>query len=77
MFFKAARRIGVAIGEQILDLSAVADFYPEQVRHALRAETLNSLMELGHEAWDIVRSVTKELLLVGSPLHQSEDLQKR
>jgi fumarylacetoacetase len=71
------RRIGVAIGEQILDLSAVASFYPEYVQEALRAELLNPLMGLGYEAWREVRKVTRELLLVGSPLDQNKELQKR
>lgn len=75
--FKAIHRIGVAIGEQILDLSAVASFYPEHVQEAIRAELLNPLMNLGHEAWDVVRSVTRSLLLVGSPLEKNQDLQKR
>lgn len=77
MFLKATRRIGIAIGEKILDLSAVARFYPENVQQALSAELLNPLMELGHEAWDVVRSVTRNLLSVGSPLDQSKDMQKR
>lgn len=75
--FKAARRIGVAIGEQILDLGAVASFYPEHVQDALKAEILNPLMGLGYEAWDVVRSVTRDLLLVGSPLDKNKELQKR
>lgn len=74
--FKAIHRIGVAIGEQILDLSAVASFYPEHVQEALRAELLNPLMNLGHEAWDVVRTVTRNLLLVGSLLDNNQDLQK-
>jgi hypothetical protein len=75
-FLKVNRRIGVAIGEQILDLSTVADFYPEHVRDALKADVLNPLMALGFEAWNEVRSVTRNLLLVGSTLHQNLDLQK-
>lgn len=77
LFLKATRRIGVAIGGKILDLSAVATFYPDNVQQALRAELLNPLMELGHEAWDVVRSVTRNLLLVGSPLDKSKDLQEK
>lgn len=74
---KAVRRIGVAIGEQILDLSAVAGFYPEHVREALRADLLNPLMSLGHEAWNVVREVTRDLLLVGSALDKDKNLQKK
>lgn len=76
-FLKATQRIGVAIGEQILDLSAVATFYPEHVREALKADVLNPLMALGFDAWKEVRSVTKNLLSVNSVLHQNNELQKR
>jgi len=72
----AAKRIGCAIGDKILDLSAVASFYPEHVQDSLRAELLNPLMKLGHEAWKEVREITRELLLVGSLLDQNIDLQK-
>lgn len=74
--FKANRRVGVAIGEQILDLSAVANFYPEYVQNALRANVLNPLMELGYDAWNDVRTVTRDLLLAGSSLDKNEELKK-
>lgn len=77
MLLKATRRIGVAIGERILELSAVASFYPEHVQAALRSELLNPLMSLGHEAWDVVRTVTRDLLLVGSALDNDKHLQKK
>lgn len=32
---------------------------------------------MGHEAWDVVRTTTRNLLLVGSPLDQDKDLQKK
>jgi hypothetical protein len=58
-------------------LSAVANFYPENVQKALRAELLNDLMGLGYEAWGVVRKVTRELLLVGSALDDDKELQER
>ena len=61
----------------ILDLSTVANFYPETVREALCAELLNPLMALGFEAWNVVRTVTRDLLLSGSVLDTNKDLQKR
>lgn len=76
-YFKANRRIGVAIGEQILDLSTVASFYPEHVRDALKSDVLNQLMALGYEAWGQVREITKDLLSVESELARNEDMQKR
>lgn len=75
--FKANRRVGVAIGEQILDLSAVANFYPEYVQNALRANVLNPLMELGYDAWNDVRTVTRDLLLIGSSLDKNEELKRK
>ncbi|KAL7049497.1 hypothetical protein ACKWTF_003727 [Chironomus riparius] len=73
----ANRRVGVAIGEQILDLSAVANFYPEYVQNALRANVLNPLMALGYDAWNDVRTITRDLLLAGSSLDKNEELKKR
>ncbi|XP_052892176.1 fumarylacetoacetase [Anopheles moucheti] len=70
-------RVGVAIGEKILDLSAVVSFYPENVRNALQATVLNDLMSLGCDAWAEVRRITKELLLDGSALHKDAALQAR
>jgi fumarylacetoacetase len=41
-----APRAGVAIGEHILDLAAIADMLPEVVRAAVRATSLNALFAL-------------------------------
>jgi hypothetical protein len=60
-----------------LDLSAVASFYPDNIQEALRAEVLNPLMGLGHEAWSVVRETTRMLLLVGSILDRDKEMQKR
>jgi len=75
--FKAVKRIGVAVGEQILDLGELASFYPENVRNALRADSLNPLMELGYEAWGVVRTITRNLLLTGSVLDGDKNLQAK
>lgn len=72
--FQPKKRIGVAIGDCILDLSAVAQLYPQNVQSALRAEALNDLMALGYDAWKTVRAVTTSLLQVNSPLHQESTL---
>ncbi|XP_035784808.1 fumarylacetoacetase-like [Anopheles albimanus] len=74
---KPTARIGVAIGDQILDLSAVALFYPENVRAALGATVLNDLMALGCDAWKEVRRITRDLLLEGSALHKDAALQAK
>lgn len=61
----------------ILDLSTVANFYPETVRDALCADLLNPLMALGFEAWNVVRTVTRDLLVSGSVLETNQELQKK
>ncbi|XP_013103566.1 fumarylacetoacetase [Stomoxys calcitrans] len=71
------KRLGIAIGESVLDLSVVAAFYPPEVQDALNSETLNKLMGLGYTAWNVVRSRTRELLLKNSALEQNAPLAKR
>lgn len=68
-------RIGVAIGEHVLDLGAVKNFYPAKYHAALTSNVLNTLMSLGYEAWHEVRQITKNLLLEGSELHANKTLQ--
>ncbi|XP_055624864.1 fumarylacetoacetase [Toxorhynchites rutilus septentrionalis] len=70
-------RIGVAIGEFILDLTTVHSFYPAKYHDVLTADVLNPLMSLGHEAWDEVRNITKNILLEGSELHLDELLKDK
>ncbi|XP_053952875.1 fumarylacetoacetase [Anastrepha ludens] len=65
------KRIGVAIGQHVLDLAGVAQFYPPNVQDALNSESLNLLMSLGHSAWNAVRTRTRELLLKGSVLEEN------
>ncbi|XP_016978778.1 fumarylacetoacetase [Drosophila rhopaloa] len=67
-------RLCVAIGEHVLDLKAVSQLYPPQVQKSLQAETLNELMGLDFEAWDVVRTQTQKLLAQGSELDQNVDL---
>jgi len=57
-------RIGVAIGDQILDLSAAATarLVPATLQAACHQPTLNTLMTLGAPAWRELRSCLSELL---------------
>ncbi|EDW39455.1 GL16789 [Drosophila persimilis] len=71
-----AHRLCVAIGKHVLDLKAVSQLYPPTVQASLQAETLNALMGLGHEAWDVVRTQTQKLLQKGSELDQNVDLKE-
>jgi len=57
------RRIGVAIGDQILDLSAVAARgLIDEPSQMLRAESLNEFLASGRSEWDRVRARITELL---------------
>ncbi|XP_055707762.1 fumarylacetoacetase [Phlebotomus papatasi] len=67
-------RIGVAIGEQILDLFAVAHLYDVPYQNALRASNLNPLMGLGYDAWASVRARTIQLLARNSELDNNGSL---
>ncbi len=60
----ATPRIGVAIGDQILDLSAAAaqDLLPATVSAACGQPTLNPLMAAGPAAWAALRARLSELL---------------
>jgi fumarylacetoacetase len=57
-------RPGVAIGDQILDLSAAgsAGLLPTELIEACRQPTLNALMALGPAAWSALRQRLSELL---------------
>ncbi|HZE42804.1 MAG TPA: fumarylacetoacetase [Steroidobacteraceae bacterium] len=66
-------RGGVAIGDQILDLAAVADanLFPGDARPGIRAgslASLNSLMQLGPPVWGALRRALFEALAQGSAL---------
>ncbi|HUD30646.1 MAG TPA: fumarylacetoacetase [Novosphingobium sp.] len=43
---RETRRVGAAIGDSILDLAAIAEFLPLEVREALGGTTLNALLAL-------------------------------
>ncbi len=63
------RRIGVAIGDRILDLhaAATASLLPENVTAACQQPTLNALMATGSAAWSGLRARLSELLGGDSP----------
>jgi fumarylacetoacetase len=68
-------RIGVAIGDQILDIAAVADLLDGAAGHAAAAcgvPHLNDLMGLGPKFWEALRSGLSQLLSTGKA-----DLQSR
>jgi len=55
-------RIGVAIGEHILDLSRVAHLFSPALAEALSQDALNALMGLGRAAWTEARQTIQQLL---------------
>jgi fumarylacetoacetase len=64
-------RIGVAIGNRVLDLSAAAedgllDALPPEVLHAVRGATLNGVLALGTRAVGVVRHAVHRLLRADS-----------
>ena len=71
---RASRRVGVAIGDQILDLAAAVDggllnSLPDSLQQAVRAPSLNALMALGPAEGSRLRQRIVELLAAapGSP----------
>jgi fumarylacetoacetase len=57
-----ARRVGVAIGDHVLDLAPVAAVEGLDGAQVFQARSLNELMGLGRPAWSAVRSWLHELL---------------
>ena len=67
----AEPRIGVAIGDEVLDLAAAAEReflagLGDAIHQACRADALNPLMALGAEAWSALRSRLSTMLSAGS-----------
>ncbi|XP_075063591.1 fumarylacetoacetase [Mixophyes fleayi] len=75
-------RIGVAIGNQILDLSAIRHLFNGPFLSAnqdvFNEPTLNNFMALGHNAWREVRQVLQRLLAASEPtLRDNKELRAR
>ncbi|CAF0754411.1 unnamed protein product [Brachionus calyciflorus] len=68
----ANHRIGVAIGDFVLDLSKVAHLFDGPLmknnQHVLQQTTLNQFMSLGHLVWKEARLRLKELLSEDCPI---------
>ncbi|XP_006033508.1 fumarylacetoacetase isoform X2 [Alligator sinensis] len=79
---KPRHRIGVAIGDQILDLSAVKHLFTGPVlskhHNVFDQPTLNDFMGLGREAWKEARVFLQKLLSAREPvLRDDSELRKR
>ncbi|XP_032088534.1 fumarylacetoacetase [Thamnophis elegans] len=75
-------RIGVAIGDQVLDLSSVKHLFDGPVlskqHHVFEQSTLNAFMALGWEAWTEARSWLQKILSDKEPtLRDNAELRKR
>ncbi|XP_072134501.1 fumarylacetoacetase [Mobula birostris] len=75
-------RIGVAIGDQILDLSIVKHLFTGPVlsssQHVFTQPTLNSFMALGRDAWREARAFLQKLLSANEPaLRDNKELRKK
>src|SRR5579862_7871124 len=71
-------RIGVAIGDQILDLylcatNGLLDGVPDAVVSACSADVLNPLMALGPAAWSALRRRLTALLDANQANHETQD----
>ena len=68
----SANRIGVAIGEYVLDLSKVSHLFNGPVMRdkqiALQKSTLNALMSLGRKAWQETRATLQKILSKECPV---------
>ncbi len=72
-------RVGVAIGDQIVDLQelAKAGVLPEAMREVFSADTLNPFISLGRTAWDDVRHRLTEWLALDADAHAAPELRER
>jgi fumarylacetoacetase len=66
--------VGIAIGNQILDLAAVTHFTGAAAKAAQACGTgsLNALMHLGPDSWSALRREASALLSVESPAYRSD-----
>jgi len=69
-------RIGVAIGDQILSLSAISHLFTgpnlSSNQQVFTGTTLNAFMELGKAAWEEVRETLQSLLNAENPTLQND-----
>ncbi|XP_066449089.1 fumarylacetoacetase [Eleutherodactylus coqui] len=77
-----SHRIGVAIGDQILDLSVIRHLFNGPFlsgkQDVFHKPTLNSFMALGHNAWSEARQTLQQLLSASEPtLRDSKELRAR
>lgn len=69
-----------AIGDYVVDLSALSNFFPHDIASALQHHTLNSFMALGYDKWLATRQILTSLFSNGeganNGLRGDTDLQR-
>lgn len=77
-FSQTKHRIGVAIGDKVLDLSVIAHLFngPELVKHqnVFKETTLNSFMALSKKAWKEARDRLQSLLSGEDPALKNDEI---
>lgn len=76
--FQPEKRIGVAIGDKILDLSAIANYFDgpllKDKQDVFRRDCLNDFMSLGRPAWLEARLKLQDLLSVNNHTLQKPEV---
>lgn len=79
--FQPQKRIGVAIGEEILDLSAIAHLFDgpllKNKQDVFRHDYLNDFMALGRSAWIEARNKLQDLLSISNPTLQEPNIRSK
>ncbi|XP_058792315.1 fumarylacetoacetase [Phymastichus coffea] len=75
------KRIGVAIGDKILDLSAISDFFTGPLlaskQHVFHQDSLNEFMSLGRPSWIEARQTLQSLLSIENGTLQQADIRSK
>ncbi|XP_018054468.1 PREDICTED: fumarylacetoacetase-like [Atta colombica] len=75
------KKIGVAIGDQILNLNAIANYFDgpllESKQDVFRRDCLNDFMSLGRPAWLEARSKLQELLSASNHTLQDPEIRSK
>ncbi|XP_014473574.1 PREDICTED: fumarylacetoacetase isoform X2 [Dinoponera quadriceps] len=78
---KPEKTIGVAIGDEILNLSAIANYFDgpllKEKQDVFRRDCLNDFMSLGRPAWLEARSKLQELLSASNQTLQNAEIRSK
>lgn len=79
--FQPEKRIGVAIGNEILDLNAIANYFDgpllKNKQDVFRRDCLNDFMSLGRPAWLEARLKLQDLLSVDNHTLQKPEIRSK